>query len=194
MAQLVLAVAGAYLMPANPVMGFSTGWTVGSVLFPPPGPDIGRLNDLSVMGSSYGTMIPIVYGQVRVGSVLIWTTPLEEHSSSVGKGGGGATEYSYTASFAVAACAGSITEIKKIWVEDILLYENETWSEHVTGRIYLGDEEQVADPLIAGIEGETSTPGYRGLAYVVFEDLGLEKWGNRIPQVSFEVNRARGWL
>ena len=33
-------------------------------------------------------------------------------------------------------------------------------------------------------------PAYRGLAYVVFENLELAKFGNRIPQFSFEVCRT----
>src|SRR6056297_2526010 len=37
--------------------------------------------------------------------------------------------------------------------------------------------------------GALSTPAYRGTAYVVFEDLPLGNYGNRIPQLSFEVFR-----
>ncbi|HRO03567.1 MAG TPA: hypothetical protein PLS69_08195, partial [Terricaulis sp.] len=32
-------------------------------------------------------------------------------------------------------------------------------------------------------------PAYRGLAYIVFEDLPLERFGNVIPQLSFEIVR-----
>ena len=46
--------------------------------------------------------------------------------------------------------------------------------------------------LIVAKEGEA--PAYRGLAYVVFERLPLEKFGNRIPQLSFEVMRPIGRL
>ena len=35
--------------------------------------------------------------------------------------------------------------------------------------------------------GASSTPAYRGLAYVVFENLALTAFGNRIPQLSFEI-------
>ncbi|HDP88549.1 MAG TPA: hypothetical protein ENN42_01090, partial [Thioalkalivibrio sp.] len=37
--------------------------------------------------------------------------------------------------------------------------------------------------------GAANTPAYRGTAYVVFEDLPLADFGNRIPQLSFEVFR-----
>jgi hypothetical protein len=38
--------------------------------------------------------------------------------------------------------------------------------------------------------GAADTPAHRGLAYVVFEDLALEKFGNRIPNFNFEVVSA----
>jgi hypothetical protein len=59
-------------------------------------------------------------------------------------------------------------------------------------RIYTGGEEQTPDPLIVAKEGDA--PAYRGLAYVVFERLPLANFGNRIPQMSFEVLRGVGSL
>ena len=32
-------------------------------------------------------------------------------------------------------------------------------------------------------------PAYRGIAYVVIEDLDLTPYGNRVPQFNFEVFR-----
>ena len=52
-------------------------------------------------------------------------------------------------------------------------------------RIYTGTEEQQPDPTIQADRG--TTPAYRGQAYVVFEDLELENFGNRIPSFTFEV-------
>ena len=57
----------------------------------------------------------------------------------------------------------------------------------LTFRLHEGSEEQLPDPLIAAIEGEA--PAYRGTAYVVFENLDLTPYGNRIPQFNFEVFR-----
>ena len=37
--------------------------------------------------------------------------------------------------------------------------------------------------------GNGLTPAFRGIAYVVFERLALAPYGNRIPQLSFEVHR-----
>ncbi|MBS0384559.1 MAG: glycoside hydrolase TIM-barrel-like domain-containing protein, partial [Proteobacteria bacterium] len=44
-------------------------------------------------------------------------------------------------------------------------------------------------PLIEAIEGAGDAPAYRGLAYIVFEDLPLDGFGNAIPQLSFEIVR-----
>ena len=41
--------------------------------------------------------------------------------------------------------------------------------------------------MIAAAEGQDQTPAYRGRAYVVFEDLPLADYGNRIPNLTFEV-------
>ena len=53
-----------------------------------------------------------------------------------------------------------------------------------------GTEDQAADPLIEEIEGAGNTPAYRGLSYVVFEDMALAAFGNRIPQLQFELIRS----
>ena len=42
-------------------------------------------------------------------------------------------------------------------------------------------------PTIESYEGVGNGPGYRGLAYIVFNDFQLEKFGNRIPNFRFEV-------
>jgi hypothetical protein len=52
-------------------------------------------------------------------------------------------------------------------------------------RIYTGTEDQQPDPTIQADKG--TTPAYRGQSYVVFEDLELETFGNRIPSFTFEV-------
>jgi hypothetical protein len=54
-------------------------------------------------------------------------------------------------------------------------------------RFYSGSEDQPVDPLIASAEGIGATPAYRGLAYVVFEDLQLAAFANHIPSLTFEV-------
>jgi hypothetical protein len=43
---------------------------------------------------------------------------------------------------------------------------------------------------ILGTTRSDETPAYRGTAYVVFETMPLAAFGNRLPQLNFEVFRA----
>ena len=51
---------------------------------------------------------------------------------------------------------------------------------------YRGTNDQLPDPTIESYEGANAIP-YRNTAYVVFHNLPLEKFGNRIPNLSFEI-------
>lgn len=152
-----------------------------------------KLSDLKVTGSTEGASIPRLYGRARLSGQVIWATNLEEvavtSDSSGGKGGGssgnGSTTYKYYANFAVGICEGVITSIGRIWADgkeiDVTDY---------TYRIYKGTETQTVDSLISAKEGAGKSPAYRGLAYIVFERLPLEKFGNRIPNLNFEVFKS----
>ncbi len=156
-----------------------------------------RLADLGVQTSTYGNMIPVVYGTVRIGGNIIWSRPIKElatttttsSSAGGGKGGGGkvtqsSTTYSYSITMAVGICEGPVDEVLRIWADAMQLDLSQ-----YTLRIYRGDEEQLPDSLIQSFDGTSNTPAYRGLAYVVFEDFPLEDFGNRIPNFTFEVQR-----
>ncbi|HEY4343443.1 MAG TPA: glycoside hydrolase/phage tail family protein [Parvibaculum sp.] len=208
MATLVLSTAGSFigsaLLPAGvnvlgaqitgaalgSMVGAGIGAYVDAKLFGPAvanaqGP---RLSDLQVLASTEGAAIPRLYGRARLAGQIIWATNFREHSSTTstggGKGGGGGrasiTEYSYTVSFAVALCEGPATRIGRVWADGKPLSLSD-----VTWRLHKGGEDQPADPLIEAVEGVA--PAYRGLAYVVFEELDLSPFGNRVPQLSFEV-------
>ena len=54
---------------------------------------------------------------------------------------------------------------------------------------YNGSPTQAPDPILQGHEGTISVPGYRGLCYIVIDELNLTDYGNRLPQFSFLVER-----
>ncbi len=151
-----------------------------------------RLNDLRIMASEEGTAIPAIWGRMRVSGQVIWATNVEEvvatdtqKASSKSTGGGVSTKttnYSYFGNFAVGLCEGEIDGIGRVWADGKVID-----LEAYTTRLYTGTETQLPDSLIAAVEG--SAPAYRGLAYVVFERLPLERFGNRFPQLSFEIYR-----
>jgi hypothetical protein len=157
-----------------------------------------RLADLDVMASTEGAPIPRAYGRVRLSGQVIWATRLEEAVTTTtettgGKGGpkGGTTTstYSYFANFAVGLCEGPIGHVLRIWADGKPLDLT-----GLTVRIHRGDEAQEPDSLIVAKEGADNAPAYRGLAYLVFERLPLANFGNRIPQLWFEVVRPIGAL
>lgn len=150
-----------------------------------------RLDGLRLTSSTEGMVIPRVFGSARLGGNLIWATDFREEVSTEtqggGKGGGGGvttTEYTYFVSFAVALCEGPIAGVGRVWVDgDLMDLTGVTW------RLHRGTEVQGADPAIVDAMGEDATPAYRGTAYVVFDDLPVTEYGNRIPQITFEVFR-----
>jgi hypothetical protein len=154
-----------------------------------------RLSDLRVTASTEGAPLPRIYGRARVGGQIIWASDLEEEivttteSAGSGKGGSGGgatlTQYRYYANFAVALGEGIVARIGRIWAD-----EQELDLSRVTFRLHSGSETQVPDTLIAARDGTENAPAYRGVAYVVFERLPLAEFGNRVPQLSFEVFRG----
>jgi hypothetical protein len=198
MANLVLGVAGAAVgfMVGGPMgaqMGFMAGSAVGGALFPPKGQDGPRLNDLAVQVSSYGQPITRLWGTHRIAGNVIWSTDLVEHEAEQGgKGGSSYSTFSYTSSFAVYLCEGEIDGVRRIWADGKLIYDisttnlgNQIGFTASSFVVYHGTEAQVEDPTIQAHIGDT--PAYRGMAYCVFADLQLEKFGNRIPNLTFEV-------
>ncbi|MFT3726326.1 MAG: glycoside hydrolase/phage tail family protein [Terricaulis sp.] len=150
-----------------------------------------RLTDLHVQASTEGASIPVVFGRVRIAGQVIWAARFKEHSETHGNGGGkgGAprsknTSYAYSLSFAVGLCEGKIARIGRVWVNGAA-FDLSTCA----CRLHTGSEDQAIDPLIETIEGADNAPAFRGLAYIVFEDLPLEQFGNVIPQFSFEIVR-----
>ncbi len=210
MASIILSTAGAAVGNSIPVVGPLIGGAIGRAVGGAVGGMIddavfgtpsyhregARLADLSVQVSTYGKMIPLVYGTMRIAGNVIWSRPIKEtattttSSSGGGKGGssGGAktttTAYSYSVSLAIAVCEGEIQQVVRVWADAKQLDLSQG-----AYRIYKGNEEQLADPFIESFEGIGSTPAYRGISYVVIEDFPLEAFGNRIPNFTFEVKR-----
>ena len=209
MATIVLQYAGATLGgllggPLGAIAGRALGAIGGSVvdqmLFAPAARKVQgpRLADLRVMSSSEGAPIPRLWGRMRVAGQVIWATNFEEEVSTQtekasSKGVGGAKtkteQYLYYANFAVAIAEGPVARINRAWADgkpfDLA---------SVTWRFYSGGEDQEADSLIIAKEGADAAPAYRGVSYIVFERMPLERFGNRLPQLSFEAVRPLGGM
>ncbi|MEE4121163.1 MAG: glycoside hydrolase/phage tail family protein [Paracoccaceae bacterium] len=189
------AVGGSVLGLSSVVIGRAIGATVGRVIdqrLMGAGSDvveIGKLSRYRVTGASEGTAMARTYARTRVGGQVIWSTRFKERVRKEdvgGKGGGGATTktYSYSVSLAVALGEGPILRVGRVWADGIEIGRDE-----LDMRIYPGDADQLPDPLIEAVEGAGNAPAHRGTAYVVIEGLELGPFGNRVPQLSFEVVR-----
>ncbi len=184
--------------------GASIGWLAGSMLgnslFGPTieGP---KLTDKKVQISSYGAPISLPFGGVRVAGNVIWSTDLVEHKrKSGGKGGPKVTKYSYTVSCATAIGEGPIVSIRRIWADAKCVYDaredapasslaaSAKFAQYFT--LYTGSESQLPDPTMESKDGAGNVPAYRGTAYVVFADMPLDDYGNRIPSFTFEISTA----
>ncbi len=192
------AVGGPIGAALGRIAGGLGGAAIDSALQPHASPryTIGpRLKSMDGIASTEGAGLPRLYGRARLGGQMIWATRfLEtvgfslEQQQQRGKGGGHGGSptvhviYSYSANFAIGICEGEIGFVRRIWADGAELDMTT-----LPIRIYRGTESQTADPLIAVKEGAQNAPAYRGLAYIVFDNLQLAPFGNRIPQFTFEV-------
>lgn len=206
MATILLSAAGAaigagaggtVLGLSGAVIGRAIGATIGRVIDQralsggSSAVEHGKVERFRLTGAGEGSTIPLLWGRMRVGGQIIWASRFKEvattTSSGGGKGGGPSnttTNFSYTVSIAQALCEGEALAIGRIWADG-----TEIDPGSLTIRFYPGSQTQLPDPRISAIEGADRAPAYRGTAYVVIEDMNLTAFGNRVPQLNFEVIR-----
>ena len=208
MATVVLSAAGAaiggslggtFLGLSSVAIGRAVGATLGRVIdqrLMGQGSEIvehGKVDRFRLTNTGEGSAISQLYGRMRLGGQVIWASDFLETVSTSGggggKGGGGSRTpqtrtYSYSVSLALAVCEGEITRIGRVWADGEEIAVND-----LNMRVYTGSQDQLPDPLMEAIEGQGLVPAYRGTAYVVIENLALADFGNRVPQLSFEVVR-----
>lgn len=184
-------------------LGFLAGSVIGGVFFNDQddqrieGP---RLGDLSVTASTYGLPIPLGYGTVAISGNMIWSSGIEERQNSRdidgGKGGLGGPQqtqvsFTYFSNFAIAFASTEAEDVLRIWADSKLIFDktgqNIVRKEGLSFRFYKGDEEQLPDSLIESFEGVGQVPAHRGLVYIVFDDLPLGDFGNRVPNITAEI-------
>lgn len=153
--------------------------------------DSGKVERFRLTGSAEDAAVSRVYGRMRISGQVIWATQFLEHVTVTGGGGGKGSaprpitrNHSYTVSLAIALCEGEIARVGRVWADGI-----EVSPEDLTMRVYRGTLDQLPDAKIEAVEGAGVVPAYRGTAYVVLEDVDLSRFGNRLPQFSFEVVR-----
>jgi len=162
--------------------------------------DGARLENFKVQDSRYGVTLPVLFGCVRVAGNVIWASDLIEtaHETSVSGGKGGVmssglgatrTTYTYSLHCAVAIGLGPVGGVQRIWADSKVIYENGVWASGVVGSasFHLGEAAQAVDAFMESCLGSGMAPAYRGVAYIVLESLQLSKFGNRLPNLTFEL-------
>lgn len=154
-----------------------------------------RLDELTLSNSIYGKVIPIIYGLSKIQGKIIWTSDLKEvkhhHSKKrdiFGIHKSTENQYEYNLSLAIAICEGVVDELIRVYING-----DAVPLELLNYRFYQGNEDQMPDPLITKIQGEKSTPAYRGLCYIVIENLPLKSFDNKIPNFAFEIRRKQNF-
>lgn len=187
MANLVLGAAGAAL-------GGPIGGTLGAMV----GRQIdrsfargvnARLSDLRAPSSQYGDPIPTILEHMRVAGVVLWASqPVA--TATVSKSG---TSQGSSVSFAYGLSSARVESVGRIWADGRLIRDRDgKQAISFDVRLHNGDEDQLGDPLIASILGEAHAPAFRGIAYLLFEDLDLSTFGNRLPIITVEVDGTTG--
>ena len=129
--------------------------------------------------------------------------------------------FEYFATFAVGLCEGPIESVRRIWIGGQLWYDagqdpstvvisGDTPST-IAGKtakmianiisstdhskaftLYKGNDTQLADPIMQADKGVANVPAYRGLAYIVFDNLPLKNYSNSLmgAQVKVEVVKS----
>ncbi|KFE36329.1 baseplate multidomain protein megatron [Thioclava atlantica] len=201
MATILLSAAGAALGAgfggtvlglSGAVIGRAVGATLGRVIDQQllgggsGSVETGRVDRLRLTSASEGEGLMRSWGRVRAAGQVIWATRFVESKRKRGGGKGKpkVVEYSYSVSLAIALGEGEILRVGRVWADGAELDPND-----LNMRVYSGSEDQLPDPKIEAVEGVGEAPSYRGIAYVVFEDLELAPFGNRVPQFTFEVVR-----
>lgn len=148
-------------------------------------------NALRIQTSTYGMVIPVVFGKTRITGNLLWygeftSIPHYQETESGGKGGGGSNEYisdyTYTCSFEMALCEGEIVTIGRIWSGKTIIGD---WAP-LGFYLYKGTSIQAPWWHIA-IGHPQQALSYPRLAYIATANYNLGNSGS-LPNLSFEIN------
>lgn len=150
--------------------------------------DVGKMDDVRVTGSEYGTYIPRIFGRARLGSNAVWSTGIDHRIIDTPTSGGkgipqapAQRQHLYFTDVGLQVCRGPIVEFEKLWADADLIADrtdiNRTILEAedgvLAGTATLVDPDPTArgDASVTGIGNQGSgTPGT-----VTFDLSGIAK-------------------
>lgn len=161
--------------------------------------------DVQVQKSVYGADIPRVYGTAALAGTIIWQSPIRDITTKKkqGKGKASVTTHSYNCDFQILLAEGVYKGISRVWADTKLLAapyipfgtNPDGYTFSLPGRadlvyVHLGHETQSPNPWHEEDKGYGNVPAYRGYLSVAFRRFIMDEWGNRLPNLRFEVVRA----
>ena len=107
--------------------------------------ETGRIERFRLTDASDGAPIPQVYGRMRLGGQVIWSTQFRETKVTSGGGKGAPTpstiSYSYAVSLAIALCEGEISAVNRVWADG-----EEVAPGDLNMTVHTGTPDQLPDP------------------------------------------------
>lgn len=206
---LIGAGAGAAYGAEAALIGFNSGILLGGIIFPKKiGGD--KLSDLKVTTSTYGGTVQQVWGNIRVAGDIFWAAidadgnHLVDNSTTSSQGGSGGaqitTEYA-TATFAVIVAHSRIIDsennvifrnptIQRIWFNDKIVWDVTATTSNKLSVVFYDGTQTTADSIMDGntyVRYSKNSPAYKNIAYCLFDTANLSDYGNRLPNVSIEI-------
>lgn len=158
-----------------------------------------RLSDLKTSTADYGTPLVQFYGTKRLECPCIYAEDLREVKTTSKTKGGKYDQYKYYGTWASFIADHEIDGVLQLLLDRHIAFDRTGTGPvdpnigTVPFRVHKGTETQSPDRrLLAKIEereGPGTCPAYLGVAYMVFEEVPLEYFGNRLPQVSVLATR-----
>ena len=167
-----------------------------------------KLDNLMLPRSEYGDPIRRAFGLMRMSAQVIWGLPLREEQITAPSTGGKKgrvtnVSYLYYATFAASFAHSVASEgaPRRIWANRELIYDRgvpgaievvNPLIKPFDFRFYRGTKDQEPDPLILQEIGKVDSavpvaPAYRDQCYIVFENMLLKDYGNRLPEITAEI-------
>jgi hypothetical protein len=166
--------------------GWLVGMTIGQYLFPPKLEKPDRYTELGLNTAQTDIPIPLLYGTMKFGGNYVWKGRLRSKAIKSSKGGSGGgrqvTGYKYYMNAAIGLCQYE-TYITRMWKNNDPFF----FEENPAVTVYAGTSDQTIDPTIGS--SVTNAVPFRGLCYVVFDDLYIGKNNATAPTFNFEGHR-----
>jgi len=144
---------------------------------------------VQINASNYGKPLPIVYGQNRVATNAIWYNDFQAHAQQQGgKGGGGATSYTYTAAVMMAICEGQIGGVNRIFKSRQVIVTDASGNTPLQQESLTFSNGSPTQPVWSYLSSNHSDQAlaYAGTAWVANGNLSLDSSAG-LPNYNFEI-------